>query len=162
MEARLRMVHERLVREGARAVEIVRLPEPAHPELTELGELIAGEPSVAGSGVGAFFKRALQYLVGRLTRPFLGRQRAVNTRVQEGLARVNESLTDLDEHLLRGRAGAPAPPGGALWRDARAHARAGRERARRAGGLRGARTRRGGVAARRARGARPGGPPTGA
>jgi glycosyltransferase involved in cell wall biosynthesis/SAM-dependent methyltransferase len=98
MEARLRMVYERLAREGAHSLELSHRPEPAHPELAEL---IAGEPSVAGSGARVSLKRAIQRLVARLTRPFLARQRAVNMRMQDGLERLDERVYEVALELQR-------------------------------------------------------------
>lgn len=92
MEARLRMTFERLVRGGLRSPSIAGPPAAT----LELPELIAGEPVIVGSGLVAFVKRAVQRLVGELMRPFLARQRAVDSRLQESVARLYEVAKDLE------------------------------------------------------------------
>jgi glycosyltransferase involved in cell wall biosynthesis/SAM-dependent methyltransferase len=98
MEARLRVVYERRVAEGAHALELTLRPAASQPLYPELGELIAGEPTVAGSGFAAKLKRAMQRLVGRLTRPFLARQRAIDSRLRDSIVLLEERLARADEH----------------------------------------------------------------
>jgi len=99
MEARLRMVYERLVREGLRSVNLSHRPAPAHPEL---GDLIAGDPPLAqGSGVRPWAKRAIQRLVRRPMRPLVARQRSIDTRLYDDLTRLEERLHLLTQELGR-------------------------------------------------------------
>ncbi len=89
MEARLRAIYERLVRGG------VRSPNPAHrsPQLgVQLSELIAGEPTIQGSGPRAALKRAVRRLLGLLLRPYLNRQRLISARLQESVGQL-EAVT---------------------------------------------------------------------
>jgi glycosyltransferase involved in cell wall biosynthesis/SAM-dependent methyltransferase len=92
MEARLRMTYERLVQRGLRSPN---LAGPTTASL-ELPALVAGEPTIVGSGLVATAKRAVQRLVGELMRPFLARQRAIDTRLQESVARLYEVAKELE------------------------------------------------------------------
>ncbi len=99
MEARLRTVYERLVREGLHSVNLSHRPVPAHPEL---GDLIAGEPALAaGSGVRPSAKRAIQRLFARLVRPFAARQRSINSGLHDDVARLEERLYRVTQELGR-------------------------------------------------------------
>ena len=98
MEARLRMTYEGLVRGGLRSPNLVHRPMPVYPELPEL---IAGEPTIVGSGLVATAKRAVQRLVSELMRPFLARQRAIDTRLQESVARLDERVHEVTTDLQR-------------------------------------------------------------
>jgi glycosyltransferase involved in cell wall biosynthesis/2-polyprenyl-3-methyl-5-hydroxy-6-metoxy-1,4-benzoquinol methylase len=98
MEARLRMIYERLVRDGVRSPNLSHRPAPVYPELAEL---IAGEPTVEGSGARARTKRLMQRLVARLTRPFVARQRAIDTRLHDSVARLDERVYEVAQELQR-------------------------------------------------------------
>ncbi len=92
MEARLRLTYERLVRGGLRSPNLAGTTAAS----LELPALVAGEPTIVGSGLVATAKRAVQRLVGELMRSFLARQRAIDTRLQESVERLYEVAKDLE------------------------------------------------------------------
>lgn len=96
MRARLRTIHERRVRAGARALNAGHLPAL---ELYELPALIATEPAIEGSGPRALVKRAIRRLVARLTLPFRDRQRAIDVRLVDSIARLDARLREIAQTL---------------------------------------------------------------
>jgi glycosyltransferase involved in cell wall biosynthesis/2-polyprenyl-3-methyl-5-hydroxy-6-metoxy-1,4-benzoquinol methylase len=97
MRDRLRLIHERQVREGVRALNVTHLPTL---ELHGLPELVATEPSSGGgSGPKAALKRMLMRPVALLMRPFLTRQRAINTRLVDKVTRVDANLREVAQAL---------------------------------------------------------------
>ena len=97
MRERLRTIHERQVREGARALNVAHLPTL---ELHGLPELVAGEPSGGGgSGPKAVLKRMLMRPVALLMRPFLARQRAIDTRLVDKVTQIDANLREVAQAL---------------------------------------------------------------
>jgi glycosyltransferase involved in cell wall biosynthesis/SAM-dependent methyltransferase len=105
IEARLRMIYERLVADGMRSLSLAHRPvltdrkRSAFP-YPELGGLIESEPAVQGSGALAALKRVSQRLISRLMRPFLSRQRAINSRLNDTIVRLDDHVQDVAEDLL--------------------------------------------------------------
>ncbi len=96
MRDRLRLIHERQVRAGARALNV---PHMLPLELDDLPELIAGEPAVQGSAMKARVKRFLRRPLDRLMRPFLARQRAINERLMESTTRADGRMQEVAQTL---------------------------------------------------------------
>jgi glycosyltransferase involved in cell wall biosynthesis len=96
MRDRLRLIHERQVRAGARALNVRHMPTF---EFDELPELISGEPAVQGSGMRARVKRFLRRPVDRLMRPFLARQRAINVRLIDSMTRADWRMQEVARTL---------------------------------------------------------------
>ncbi|MGH2904951.1 MAG: glycosyltransferase [Solirubrobacteraceae bacterium] len=92
MRARLRLIHERQVGAGARALNVSHLPALGFDELPAL---IAGKPSVQGSGVKVTIKRFLRRPIDRLMRPFLARQRAIDERLIESMGRADGRMREV-------------------------------------------------------------------
>jgi len=93
---RLRLIHERQVRAGARALSV---PHMLVLSFEDLPELIAGEPAVQGSGIKARIKRFLRRPVDRLMHPFLARQRAINERLIESITRADNRMQEVAQTL---------------------------------------------------------------
>jgi SAM-dependent methyltransferase len=96
MRDRLRLIHERQVRAGARALNLHHMLALGFDDLPEL---IASEPAVQGSGVKASIKRFLRRPLDRLMRPFLARQRAINERLIESVTRADGRMQEVAHTL---------------------------------------------------------------
>jgi glycosyltransferase involved in cell wall biosynthesis/SAM-dependent methyltransferase len=96
MRSRLRVIHERRVREGARALNVTHMPAIEFPELSEL---IDTEPATEGYGPGGFAKRGVRRRLTSLLRPLLGRQRAINWRLVDSVARADARLLEVAQTL---------------------------------------------------------------
>lgn len=99
MRNRLRIVHERQIRDGARALNVSHI---LSLDYGDLPELIAREPSVKGSGLKASIKRVLRRPLDRLMTPYLARQRAINGRLLESVNRLRQVAQTL-EHQQEAR-----------------------------------------------------------
>lgn len=100
MEARLRLIYDRLVNQGVRALNLAYRPAPAHPEL---GDLIAGEPAIGGAGWRSSARRLAQRAMRRLMRHFLSRQRAINVGLHEDIVRLDERIYEVVRELQNGQ-----------------------------------------------------------
>jgi glycosyltransferase involved in cell wall biosynthesis/2-polyprenyl-3-methyl-5-hydroxy-6-metoxy-1,4-benzoquinol methylase len=96
MRSRLRLIHDRRVEAGARALSLPHMPAIEFPELPEM---IDNEPPVEGSGVGGAAKRGLRRRLSALMRPQLGRQRAINWRLLDSVARADARLLEVARTL---------------------------------------------------------------
>ena len=93
---RLRLIHERQVQAGARALNV---PHMLALSFEDLPELIAGESAVQGSGMKARIKRFLRRPVDRLMRPFLAHQRAIDERLIESITRADDRMQEVAHAL---------------------------------------------------------------
>jgi glycosyltransferase involved in cell wall biosynthesis len=96
IRSRLRTIHERRVSDGARVVNVPHLPAIEFPEL---GEMVDAEPPIEGSGVGGFAKRAIRRRLNSLMRLLLGRQRAINWRLLDSVARADARMLEVAQTL---------------------------------------------------------------
>lgn len=96
MRSRLRIIHDRCVEQGARALNVPHMPAIEFPELAAM---IDNEPPVEGSGVGGAAKRGLRRRLSSLMRPLLGRQRAINWRLLDSVARADARLLEVARTL---------------------------------------------------------------
>jgi glycosyltransferase involved in cell wall biosynthesis/SAM-dependent methyltransferase len=96
MRARLRTIHERRLRGGAKSLNVSYMPALA---MYELPALIAGEAQAPSGGPGVRVKRVIHRVMSRLLRPFLAHQRAVNTRMQNSVERLDTRLQEVARTL---------------------------------------------------------------
>jgi glycosyltransferase involved in cell wall biosynthesis len=98
MRARLRLIHERRVSEGDRALNLARMPPIEFPEMAEMIDTV---PPVEGAGLDGFIKRGVRRRLGSLMRPLLGRQRAINWRLVDSVTRADQRLLEVGLTLER-------------------------------------------------------------
>jgi glycosyltransferase involved in cell wall biosynthesis/2-polyprenyl-3-methyl-5-hydroxy-6-metoxy-1,4-benzoquinol methylase len=96
MRARLRTIHERRLRSGAKTLNLNYMPAL---EMYELPELIASEARVPSTERRARVKRVAHRVMARLLRPFLAHQRAVNSRLQDSVERLDARLHEVARTL---------------------------------------------------------------
>jgi glycosyltransferase involved in cell wall biosynthesis/SAM-dependent methyltransferase len=97
MEARLRILYERMVAEGKRSLNLAHRPAPANGDLPAL---IAGAEPTGGSGARAKLRRIRRRVLRPLTHRLRARQRAVDSRLLDDVRRLEQRLYDVTQELV--------------------------------------------------------------
>ncbi len=96
MRARLRTIHERRERGGAKVLNVAHVPAL---ELHELAQLIASDAGGPTGQRAMRIKRAVHRVVSRLLNPFVRRQREVDTHLADAIKRLDTRLGEVARTL---------------------------------------------------------------
>jgi glycosyltransferase involved in cell wall biosynthesis len=100
MEARLRLIHDRRVKAGERALNVAQLP---HLDLGYVHAKIESGPPLGGERRPRWLLRSLRRLTGGMMRPWVESGRSVDRELERSLATLDERLHNVAGTLQAGQ-----------------------------------------------------------